>query len=85
MKIAIGEKYARWWVSSGIDLLPSLFFQWGDGCINNLDTGRVQRNFELDVHFDFLFFSSFISIYLIWGDEGAVDCSKINYYDENPL
>jgi len=73
MKIAIGEKYVRWWVGSSIHLLPSLFFQWGDGCIDNLDTGRVQRHFELEVHFDFLFFSSLICIHLMWGDEGKIN------------
>jgi len=33
----------------------------------------VQRHFELDVHFDFLFFSSFICIDLMCGDEGKVN------------
>jgi hypothetical protein len=72
MKIGVGERYANWWVSNRIHLLPSLFFQWGDGYIDNLDTGRVQRHFEFEVHFDFLFLSSFISIHLMWGDNGEV-------------
>jgi len=73
MKIGIGEKSAKWWgASHSIHLLPSLFFQWGDGYINNLDTERVQRHFELEVHFDFLFFSSLICIHLMWGDEGEI-------------
>lgn len=73
MKIGIGERYAKWWVSSSLHLLPSLFFQWGDGCINNLDTGRVQRHFELDIFFNFLFFSSLVEIHLMWGDEGETN------------
>jgi len=72
MKIGIGEKSAKWWVINSIHLLPSLFFQWGDGYMNNLDTERVQRHFELEVHFDFLFFSSLICIHLMWGDEGEI-------------
>ena len=77
MKIAIGEKYVRWWVGSSIHLLPSLFFQWGNGYIDNLDTDRVQRHFEFEVHFDFLFLSSFVSIHLVWGDKGEVSQENI--------
>jgi hypothetical protein len=33
----------------------------------------VQRHFELEVHFDFLFFSSLICIHLMWGDEGEIN------------
>ena len=73
MQIGIGERYAKWWVSSSLHLLPSLFFQWGDGCINNLDTGRVQRHFELHVIFGFLFFTSLVEFHLMWGDEGEIE------------
>ena len=73
MQIGIGERYAKWWVSSSLHLLPSLFFQWGDGCINNLDTGRVQRHFELHVIFGFLFFTSLVEFHLTWGDEGEIE------------
>jgi hypothetical protein len=73
MKIRIGERYAKWWMCSSLHLLPSLFLQWGDGCIDNLDTGRVQRHFELEVHFDFLFFTSLVAIHLMWGDEGEIN------------
>jgi hypothetical protein len=77
MKISIGEKYANWWVKNNIYLLPSLLFQWGDGYINNLDTGRVQRHFELEAHFDFLSFSSLICIHFMWGDEGEINQEEI--------
>tara|TARA_R110000822_G_scaffold31186_2_gene90317 strand:- start:166 stop:426 length:261 start_codon:yes stop_codon:yes gene_type:complete len=73
MKIRIGERVAEWQVANSLNLLPSLFLQWGDGCIDNLDTSRVQRHFELEVHFDFLFFTSLVGIHLMWGDEGEVD------------
>ena len=73
MKIRIGEKSVRWWVSNSLHLLPSLFFQWGDGCINNLDTGRVENHFELEIFFDFLFFNSILCIHLMWGDEGEIE------------
>lgn len=73
MKIGIGERYAKWRVWNSIHLLPMLFLQWGDGCINNLDTNRVQRHFELHVSFDFLFFTSLVEFHLMWGDEGEIE------------
>lgn len=77
MKIGIGERYAEWRSYTTLFLLPSLQFDWwGFGFINNLDTGRIQRRLELDIHFDFLFFSSFVAIYLMWGDEGEIKQNK---------
>lgn len=85
MKIVIRERNTSC-TRSGFSLLPSLFFQWGDGCVNNLETGRVQRNFELEIHFDFLFFQSLIAVHLIWGDEGEIEeevCLRYRYYDDD--
>ena len=78
IRIGIGDRYVAWSVINNLYLLPSLFFSWGHGFIDNLDTGRIQRHLELNVYFTFLFLECAACIHLMWGDEGEVNEETFN-------
>ena len=79
MKIGIGERFVNW-RRGHLYITPSLSTCYARTLISNLDTNRLQKHIEIDVHFEFLFFSSLVELHIMWGDEGEIEEEDFSEY-----
>ena len=73
MKVILADRYAKWDVTNGFNVLPALQIMLGKGEIDNLDTHRVQEKIEIDIDFSFWFLWSHLYIIIMWGDKGEIE------------
>lgn len=71
MKIEKKESFTKWnW--SVFFIFPSISFYSKKTTIHNYDDGKIQNLIDLQVYFIFLWFTTGVNLFIMWGNKGEI-------------